>query len=395
MGYRNFDMDRLERQIADARRYEDLARKSVAPTTAQERSLKQATEAYRKQLRQLGSLPAVEQKRVYSVLAPAQEAIKRNLRNLAAALKPKLSLPFSLPRVPLIPRLPNLSQMVDMQGLLQKAIEAAQRAAEATAEGDDTLEASGFGFADHLWNWGFVASFAHIDPRVRDAVVTNRLAAETRSEEFEGWLEEEMTGSAVLAHRWEAMRQALAAHRRREYMLSIPVLLAQVEGIVGDALVLKNLAAAEGHKLYRLGTDGVIELNKKEKPIELRAVPSSWSTPTSTTKPRWTTRCLSSPTPSSRGATGSCTAATRPTAKRSCPSKRCSWCSSWLQRSAPSRREGRPAPQRHTECCHGLLTPKTESFHRRVYHYGVIRASEKRRPKRPMAAVWMWGRTWV
>ena len=270
--YRNFDIARMERQIANARRYEELARKNATLTPAQERALKQATEAHRRQLAQLGRLPAVDQNLVRSVLAPAQEAIKRNLRNLSAALKPRFSLPSSLPRIPLIPKLPDLSQMVDLQGLLQKAAEAATRAAEAAAEGDDTLEASGFGFADHLWNWGFVASFAHIDPRVRDAVVTNRLAAETRSEEFERWLEEEMTGSEVLAHRWEAVRQALAAHRRREYLLSIPVLLAQVEGIVGDALVLKNRATADGHKLYRLGADGAVDLNKKEKPVELRGV---------------------------------------------------------------------------------------------------------------------------
>lgn len=31
----------------------------------------------------------------------------------------------------------------------------------------------------------------------------------------------------------------MAAHRRREYILSIPALLSQVEGVVGDAMILK------------------------------------------------------------------------------------------------------------------------------------------------------------
>ena len=47
MAYRNFDKNRIERQIASSQRYEELYRKSVTLSAAQERALKQATAAAR------------------------------------------------------------------------------------------------------------------------------------------------------------------------------------------------------------------------------------------------------------------------------------------------------------------------------------------------------------
>lgn len=270
MPYRDFDKDRPSGFDASYVELRDKSSRLGVGPTAQDPVLRQATETYRKQqLRSLARLPVMDQERLRSIMAPARAAVDRNLRNLVASLQPKLVLQKLRPRVPLVPKLPNLADMVDMRGMLRKAAEAAQRAVEATAEGDATLEASGFGFADHLWNWGFVASFAHIDPKVRDAVVTNRLAAVTRSEKFEEWLRQEISGSKALKRRWPVVQQALGAHRRKEYLISVPPLLTQVEGLVGDALIMKSMAARDGHKLYRLGADGEVELNKKGKPIEL------------------------------------------------------------------------------------------------------------------------------
>jgi hypothetical protein len=93
-------------------------------------------------------------------------------------------------------------------------------------------------------------------------LVTLALLTLTRSEEFAAELKERVLGSSVLEHRWEIVEQALDARRRREYLLSIPPLLAQIEGVIADALVLKNLAVPVGHKLYARGADGELRREK-------------------------------------------------------------------------------------------------------------------------------------
>ena len=104
--------------------------------------------------------------------------------------------------------------------------------------------------------------------------VTRSMTTLTSSETFETWLAEEIEGSRLLKPRWPVIKQALAAHRRREYVLSTPVLLAQIEGIVGDAMILKNRVAVRNGKLFRLDNDGDIALNKKGHHIELRGLHS-------------------------------------------------------------------------------------------------------------------------
>jgi hypothetical protein len=178
------------------------------------------------------------------------------------------------PSVPIIPKLPNPVDMKVLREILQQAAEVAEQAREVAARGDETLEASGYGFADHMWSWGFVASFAHVHPRVRDAVVTRRMAAITSSETFQEWLAEGIQESRLLKPRWPIIEQALAAHRRREYVLSTPVFLAQIEGTIGDAMILKNRVVARDGKLYLLDNDGELKLNKKGRPIEIRGLHS-------------------------------------------------------------------------------------------------------------------------
>ena len=244
------------------------------------------------QLANLDSLPSIDQQRMKSIVEPIQQAMARNMGNFVGAVVPKatmqslvphmkisrmlqgIDLNSLMPAVPIIPELPNSIDIVALREMLQRAAEVAEQTREATALGDETLEVSGYGFADHMWNWGFVATFADTHPRVRDAVVTRRMAAVTSSETFEEWLAEEIEGSRLLKPRWPVIRQALAAHRRREYILSTPVLLAQIEGIVGDAMILKNRVAVRNGKLFRLDNNGEIELNVKGRPIELKGLHS-------------------------------------------------------------------------------------------------------------------------
>jgi hypothetical protein len=139
-----------------------------------------------------------------------------------------------------------------------------------------SLEESGFGFTEHLWSWSFYLKFAELSAHAPGAAVTNRMLAIIRAAWFREELQETIADSKVLKRRWKIVGPALAAHLRREYPLAIPALLTQLEGMVGDALILKGGVCARGHKLYVRGPDGALQLHQKGKhagkPIEVKGL---------------------------------------------------------------------------------------------------------------------------
>lgn len=159
-------------------------------------------------------------------------------------------------------KLPKLTPL-----LLEEIIEAVKRHEAAVESGDAVLEAADYGFADHLWNRLYIASFAHVDPRVRNMVVTNKLLAATCTDDFGNELRDRFEDSVTMSRHWRVVEAALEAHQRREYLLSIPAMLPQVEGVIVDAMVLKDLAIKKDGKLYLRDEDGGPKLNKKGKPL--------------------------------------------------------------------------------------------------------------------------------
>jgi hypothetical protein len=139
-----------------------------------------------------------------------------------------------------------------------------------------SLEESGFAFTEHLWSWSFYLKFAELSAHAPGAAVTNRMLAIIRTDWVREELEETITGSKVLKRRWKIVGPALAAHLRREYTLAVPALLTQLEGMIGDALILKGGVCARGHKLYVRGPDGALQLHQKGKlagkPIEVKGL---------------------------------------------------------------------------------------------------------------------------
>jgi len=95
-----------------------------------------------------------------------------------------------------------------------------------------------------------------VDQRVRTAWLTNQVLHFSRTDEFAEEIEHAFSGSVVLARRWPVIAEALDAHRSRRYLLSIPPLLAQTEGVVGDALVLRGIVRPAAGKLYVLDSKG-------------------------------------------------------------------------------------------------------------------------------------------
>jgi hypothetical protein len=151
------------------------------------------------------------------------------------------------------------------------------RQKRALAEAEHALEESGYLFAVHLWETTFVLGFASINPRVQAAVATNKLLAATRTTEFADELQTTICQSTVLKRRWSIIETALTAHRVRNYTVSIPLLLMQLEGIIADALILKGAVMEINGKICQRGIDGKPVLHAPGskaagKPIEVKGL---------------------------------------------------------------------------------------------------------------------------
>lgn len=167
------------------------------------------------------------------------------------------TLKFNFPSV--LDYLPNISDLMEQW--------------REVGDAQAVLEAHGFGFSGHLWTTTFIVTFAKGQPqRTGAAVTTTRLRAVTCGQSFEDELRRLVEDSPVLRRRWKIIASALDAHRHRNYLLAILALLAQLEGIIGDALILKGMAAPIGHKIYCKGADGHLKRNRKGELIELRGV---------------------------------------------------------------------------------------------------------------------------
>lgn len=161
----------------------------------------------------------------------------------------------------------NLPKLGDFSGFWEgvgRAADGLRQIIEESEQGELALEDAEFGFADHLWDWIYLGSFAGLPEANKHAVITNRLRAFTCSDEFIEPLLENIGSSKMLGKRSTIIERCLEAHQRREYELSIPSLMTQIEGAVGDAMFLKELVVREGNKYYLLGPDGRPKRNKKD-----------------------------------------------------------------------------------------------------------------------------------
>lgn len=143
---------------------------------------------------------------------------------------------------------------------------------QAATQGEEALEDSKFGFSTILFEHRFLASLAGITQQVRRAIVTKKVLAMTRRPEFERDFFAHFERSTTLRRRREILKSAFSVHLNREYLVSIPVLIAQVEGLFGDALLLKGTVISKGRKLYVMGSDGKPTRGKNNKEIEVKGI---------------------------------------------------------------------------------------------------------------------------
>ncbi len=161
-----------------------------------------------------------------------------------------------------------ITQLPDLGNTIRQFKELADR----QARGEAVLEETGYGFATSLLASHLLADLAEVVETVRGAAVTNTLLAYTRDPGFEEDLRERFEASSVLRRRWRVIVRVLHAHRQRDYVLSIPPLLAQIDGMMADAFVLNGLARPVGRKLLAKDANGALKLNKWGDPVELHGL---------------------------------------------------------------------------------------------------------------------------
>lgn len=196
----------------------------------------------------------------------AIEASSRLLRDVTSTLNSRLFDVSWLEAANKANRLAGLGRLVESLpsfDLIRESMRELQDAA-------DVFESEGFGFVINPLPAELLRGATAIDRRVRAAAVTNRMLGFTRSPEFAQNLQETFAESRLESSRWPPVRAALGEHIDRGYLLSIPVFLAQAEGLLGDALLLRNLVRRSGSRLYAVNPDGTFKKNKKGKHIELK-----------------------------------------------------------------------------------------------------------------------------
>ena len=221
---------------------------------------------------------------IYKIsLIPDQ--IADSVRSLATLTSPAFNILLPEINVPIFDNLPSLPEI---EGVLRNVGEADQavtgEVAQAstgeanqastgeadqalTEEADQVLTESGFGFTKHLWTTPFINGLISIDPKAQRDFVTNKMQSFTCSGPFNEEIQSLFQKSPILKPRQKVISQALSAHIRGEYFISIPALLAQVEGIIADELILKNLVSMYKGKLYLI-VDGAFKLDRNGKKIE-------------------------------------------------------------------------------------------------------------------------------
>jgi hypothetical protein len=123
-------------------------------------------------------------------------------------------------------------------------------------EAEKAAQEGGVGFASEIvadLDW---RGTEHISERVRKAVITTRLTAMTRSNEFVSGFLSTLRGNPLLKRRATIVAAALTSHGTRGYVVSVPALLAQIEGVFTDLLIFKGEAVRMKGKAVPLTKTG-------------------------------------------------------------------------------------------------------------------------------------------
>jgi len=225
------------------------------------RGIREALTIPREQLAALGRALSTDALRS-AVLAVEEQG--RLIREFAAAASRQLeeisrSMTVAIPSFDLVRSLPSAQGIVQVWQTHRLAIERGERA----------LDEEGFSFAKSVVGVELAVALAGIPEQVRGAHATNQLLAFTKSQQFRAALEDRATASDVSRRRWTILERAHAAHSSRNYVLSVPALFAQVEGMFTDSMIINGLAEIRNGRVYALDAAGNPKLDRRGRPEAL------------------------------------------------------------------------------------------------------------------------------
>lgn len=103
--------------------------------------------------------------------------------------------------------------------------------------------------------------------KIRNACVTRMLYSNTKKKLYREMVQNSFTESPKIMKRENAIIQAYNAHCKSEFYLSIPVFLAQIEGMISDYLVHSKICNRDDYIIHKKGLERKIiksEIKNKE-----------------------------------------------------------------------------------------------------------------------------------
>jgi len=123
---------------------------------------------------------------------------------------------------------------------------------EKLKQGAMILKKFDYGFALDFFSYDKIMDFGLIPKSECEDVVSQEAYRLTCASNFADEIDRLLSNSSILDPRAEAIISALNAHKQRQFCLSVPVFILQLEGVIGDALILKKLVRLENGKLYKV-----------------------------------------------------------------------------------------------------------------------------------------------
>ncbi|NOT05244.1 MAG: hypothetical protein HOP27_11655 [Anaerolineales bacterium] len=220
-------------------------------------------ESIKESLRGISEITTNQAKAISNILSPLTtqviSSLSSQISSIVAGAVSALS-SATIIQSSLIPKLPDLKNIFAF----------VEQATRETNEFLNLLEKSEYEHAAVILEDRFTKELLKVRPDRQQAVITKKLMGITTDYEFANEMER-LFSISQLRGRWTAMKQALLAHQTHQYFVSIPVFLAQAEGIFTELLVMRNLAYKEKNKVFAL-KDGSPKKNIKEKIIGLNTL---------------------------------------------------------------------------------------------------------------------------
>jgi hypothetical protein len=197
--------------------------------------------------------------RPISEIQRALAPVKALQDQIAAYQRKIVKLDYVLPKpgkiFSALTRIPEWTEVVRKIDLWRKELD----------EGELTLKEAGFGFMLAVLSIRGVREAKTSTPGRSSIELTSQFLALTRSAKFADDLIKELSVSEYGRRRGKIVKQALAAHQRRHYCVSVPVLTAQLEGVLTDLLGLAGAYVRHGGQ-WVLKDGAKPKLNKSGKP---------------------------------------------------------------------------------------------------------------------------------